>query len=275
MPSSAYAICHDATEAYMELSESPNEYCTIVLGQHFAQQAGEPLLTKIQHLNQLKIVPIVVVADNASYAWVEALIHEGARYFIPTQMNPETAQKMILTAIEDFQRYHQATTSVEHGIHAATSLVNAEFCIRTLDEAQALANFLAEATPNPRMSVVGLSEIFINAIEHGNLGISYEEKTDLHGQDGWLEEVNRRLGLAENLNKEVQIFYKKSNKHIKLRVIDQGQGFDWQQYQDLDKNRALDTHGRGIIMAKSLSFDKLEYIGNGNEVECVIYLTPD
>jgi hypothetical protein len=34
----------------------------------------------------------------------------------------------------------------------------------------------------------------------------------------------------------------------------------------LDPQRAFDPHGRGIAVARLSSFDKLEYIGSGNEV---------
>ena len=61
---------------------------------------------------------------------------------------------------------------------------------------------------------------------------------------------------------------------LRFTVRDQGKGFDWQQYLEMSPERAFDTHGRGIAMSKLLSFDRLEYRGCGNEVECVVKLTP-
>jgi hypothetical protein len=57
-----------------------------------------------------------------------------------------------------------------------------------------------------------------------------------------------------------------------LTVTDQGLGFDWSDYQEIKPERLLESHGRGIAMAKALSFDHLEYVGSGNRVFCVVRL---
>ncbi|MBF0127452.1 MAG: response regulator, partial [Magnetococcales bacterium] len=53
---------------------------------------------------------------------------------------------------------------------------------------------------------------------------------------------------------------------------DQGVGFDWQSYMEFNASRAFDNHGRGIAMAKGLSFDRVEYRGRGNEVMVTVLL---
>ena len=47
---------------------------------------------------------------------------------------------------------------------------------------------------------------------------------------------------------------------------DVGRGFDWQPYIDFTAERAMDNHGRGIVMAVQMSFDSIEYHGTGSEV---------
>ncbi len=51
-----------------------------------------------------------------------------------------------------------------------------------------------------------------------------------------------------------------------VTITDQGHGFDWRKYIGFDPDRAFDLHGRGIAMSKIMSFDNLEYQGNGNSV---------
>ena len=53
---------------------------------------------------------------------------------------------------------------------------------------------------------------------------------------------------------------------MRITIRDEGSGFDWMSYLEIDPRRAFDTHGRGIAMAKMLSFSRLEYHGNGCEV---------
>ena len=47
-----------------------------------------------------------------------------------------------------------------------------------------------------------------------------------------------------------------------------------QQYLEISPERSSDTHGRGIAMANLLSFDNIEYKGNGNRVKVTINTAP-
>jgi hypothetical protein len=40
--------------------------------------------------------------------------------------------------------------------------------------------FVANCFPDPEAVLPGVAELIVNAVEHGNLSISYEEKTALH-----------------------------------------------------------------------------------------------
>ncbi len=46
-------------------------------------------------------------------------------------------------------------------------------------------------------------------------------------------------------------------------IRDQGSGFDPEQYLEIDPKRVFDAHGRGIAMARLLSFDDLSYEDGG------------
>lgn len=151
-------------------------------------------------------------------------------------------------------------------------LADATFKIQNLDEAKNLAELLAEECPNPILAALGINEILINAIEHGNLGITYNEKTQLDISQ-WLAEINRRLAMPENKNKFVTVKVHRSPSQINIRITDEGDGFDWLQYQTADKKEVLHNHGNGIIMAHNLSFQSMIYHGKGNDVECIILLT--
>ena len=54
-----------------------------------------------------------------------------------------------------------------------------------------------------------------------------------------------------------------------VNILDEGQGFDWKEYMDIDPSRALETHGRGIAQANKISFDNLEYSPKGNAVTAI------
>ena len=115
---------------------------------------------------------------------------------------------------------------------------------------------------------MGLQELLLNAVEHGNLGIRYEEKTQLVLEDRWKNEVERRLELPQYRERQASVTYAKNTRTLTLTLTirDQGAGFDWRKYLEFDTKRAFDPNGRGIAMARMMGFDSMEYQGNGNQV---------
>ncbi|MCF0241597.1 MAG: cyclic nucleotide-binding domain-containing protein [Treponema sp.] len=109
-----------------------------------------------------------------------------------------------------------------------------------------------------------LMEFLTNSLEHGNLGITYEEKTN------WLMAGNDMIKLLEEKNKDPKYFGRKI--HIsysigKLKstfvITDDGEGFDWRKY--LVKESTTELHGRGISLSKEL-VKRISYNEKGNEV---------
>lgn len=144
------------------------------------------------------------------------------------------------------------------------------FTLQTLEEGRALARQLAQLCPDPETACIGLLELLLNAIEHGNLDITYAHKTQLRSQDAWESEVERRLTLPEYADKRVTLEMWQTEEMLCFLIRDQGKGFDWKPFLTINPQRATHSHGRGIAMACQMSFDVLEYRGNGNEVLAMI-----
>jgi len=265
-------VSSDGESVFAHLLTNPEQFSAIILGQNIEDINGLQLLHKINACSALKTIPVIMEASTGTLEEMENCIRSGARYYLPKPIDKEIIPKIIDTAIRDQDRYNLVEKSVLAS-KPTNTLVSATFKLQTLEEAQVAANIIANECPNPRLAAVGITEMLINAIEHGNLGIGYAEKTRLHEAEQWLVEIERRLLLPENLNKYVTISFNKTNSHINIRVKDQGKGFDWRQYQDLDSKRVFDNHGRGIVMARSLAFQELIYHENGSDVECIIPLS--
>jgi anti-sigma regulatory factor (Ser/Thr protein kinase) len=140
-----------------------------------------------------------------------------------------------------------------------------------VEEAYDLAVLMAKACPKPEKRLMGLTELMVNAVEHGNLGMSYLDKSQLNREREWPREVARRLSLAEYADKSATIQFERDREKISFTIRDQGEGFNWPLYMQLDPERAFDSHGR-IAMANMISFDHMEYRGSGNEVVAMFYL---
>lgn len=64
--------------------------------------------------------------------------------------------------------------------------------------------------------------------------------------------------------------FERSSNELRFTIQDQGQGFDWRNFLDMSPKRAFDNHGRGIAMARLLSFDQIDYNEVGNAVLAVV-----
>jgi anti-sigma regulatory factor (Ser/Thr protein kinase) len=113
---------------------------------------------------------------------------------------------------------------------------------------------------------MGLSELLVNGVEHGNLGIDFAEKSRLREADCWEEEVARRLALDENRGKSVRLRVRGDDSRWTFEIHDDGPGFDWRRFLDFDPERAFAPNGRGIALSRQLSFASLTYLPPGNQV---------
>lgn len=149
------------------------------------------------------------------------------------------------------------------------SLQVTHYTFQNFQEAQHLATLIAAATNNPNENLV-ICELLNNAIEHGNLGISYEEKSELLEQDKFLEEIERRMQLPENIHKQADVTIEKYQHKMIVTITDQGNGFDYSKYLAIDQSRLFESHGRGIAIANSIL--KIQYLEKGNVVKVYFQL---
>lgn len=115
---------------------------------------------------------------------------------------------------------------------------------------------------------LGLLEIVINAIEHGNLDISYAEKTHVMENGNYLHYLADRQLDPRFRNRKVTVEYAVDPEGVSYRVTDEGKGFDSSRMLERASNpdnMAGELHGRGIMMAVD-AFNKIEYNEKGNSV---------
>ncbi len=120
---------------------------------------------------------------------------------------------------------------------------------------------------------IGIREMIINAIEHGNLEISYQEKTRALEENNYFELLSKRRTNARYLNRKVRIDSIISADRAVFRITDDGNGFDAQAYLNVNESEAMHigSHGRGILMTKQV-FDEIRYNKKGNQVLLIRYL---
>nr|CRH05024.1 putative response regulator receiver protein [Candidatus Magnetococcus massalia] len=233
---------------------------------------GYEVCRQLKVSENLRDIPILFTTADTSPAAMIKGIEAGAYYYLTKPLDPKLLLAVIHSALERGKKYRALRRRTTVHQDSLAFLDRGEFSIRTIDESLTLAATLSKSCPNPEAASHGLRELLLNGIEHGNLGISYREKSTLMESDQWLDEVSRRLDLPENRTKRVRVTMKRSWNKICFHIVDEGDGFDWQRYEALDHDRIMDNHGRGIILARHNAFDHLEFSGKGNEVIATIDL---
>ena len=120
---------------------------------------------------------------------------------------------------------------------------------------------------------IALREIIINSIEHGNLNISYEEKSKSLTENNYFDFLTQRQMDPAFMDKKVEVRYSIESDKVTYKVTDEGEGFDHKNViGDMSgkANTELLSHGRGISMANNI-FDEIKYNDKGNEVTLVKY----
>jgi anti-sigma regulatory factor (Ser/Thr protein kinase) len=144
----------------------------------------------------------------------------------------------------------------------------------TLDEARTLAGALARLAPEPGRVELGLTELMINAVEHGNLEIGNTQKCELQRADAWHAEIERRLATAPYKDRVATARADSGIGYLAFTIRDAGPGFDPTPYLDDDPSRLMQPNGRGIFLANRLSFDELRYSAGGRCVTATVFTGP-
>ncbi|HFE37867.1 MAG TPA: response regulator [Gammaproteobacteria bacterium] len=262
----------DGDEAWQILQKLPDYFDLVLLDRIMPKMDGMAVLSQIKQHPTLSTLPVIFQTSQDSSKHITEGIAAGAYYYLTKPYDREILTSIVRTTIADSQRIKNLRSLSRKSARSLTLMTRASFSLTTIEDANDLTSTLASCCPNPALAIVGLRELLINAIEHGNLGITYDEKTQLDKEGRWEEEIAHRLSLPEYASRVATIQFRRSEKEISFYIVDQGAGFDWKPYLKMDKSRAFDTHGRGIALAGFSTFDSVKYQGKGNEVIATIFL---
>lgn len=116
---------------------------------------------------------------------------------------------------------------------------------------------------------LALYETLANAIEHGNLGISYEMKTRAMSDPGGMDRlVKERLADPAYASRRVHVHVEYLADRVVYRVRDEGAGFDPGQLTQRPLGDTSALHGRGLALVRHY-MDEVGWNEAGNEIRMV------
>jgi len=128
-----------------------------------------------------------------------------------------------------------------------------------------------------RLVRMALREMMINAIEHGNLNISFEEKTRALTKNTYFDLIASRQRDDSCRNKKVTIDYSLDRHKFVCFITDEGPGFDHagiSRRSPDTSNTGMIPNGRGIHLTRDI-FDRVTYNNKGNQVMLVLNLSQE
>lgn len=208
-------------------------------------------------------LPVILLLTQKQRDRLDDKVRQRVNFCLIKPVSKKLLSTIVQAASAEHARIADLRNEALRRKSAIGKLVSGEFEIRTLEETRNLATMLSLACPIPENAAIGMAELMVNAIEHGNLGIGFGLKSKLLSKGEWHSEITRRLNLEENRGKKVIITLKKTSTEIEFRVIDEGAGFNRNAVMS-GISDPFRTHGRGILIAETQCFDSLEYQGRGN-----------
>lgn len=258
--------------AWREIDAAPERFDAILLDRMMPDMDGIEILRRVKLHPEMVHVPVIMQTGMTADADVLEGLRAGAYYYLTKPFSADTLLAIVAAATRDYHGHKALTAEVERQGRTLACLMQARFVFRTPEEARNLAALAANAAPNPGRVVLGLSELMLNAVEHGNLGIGYGQKSRLIEEGRLSSEIDRLLQIPVSGASYAELEIERGERELHFVIRDQGAGFDWHTYLEMSPERAFDTHGRGIAMSRMISFDSLEYRGCGNEVKAAIRL---
>jgi CheY-like chemotaxis protein len=253
----------DGTEAQALLQAHPEPISVVILDWIMPQMTGIELLRWMKLQPRIEHIPVIMLTALDDPERIKEGIDAGAFYYLIKPFQRPLLQSILRAAVSDYHSTRQLLERLRQCARPLAFMEEGTFRFRTLAEADQLAVMIASATPEPEHAMV-IAELLLNAVEHGNLGITYEDKGRLVADNTWNEEIDRRLALPENEKKYATVRMKKEGANLRVEIEDEGPGFDFQSFMQIDEARLFDNHGRGIAIARS-ALD-VEFVQPGNKV---------
>ncbi|MEQ8227696.1 MAG: SpoIIE family protein phosphatase [Rhodospirillales bacterium] len=260
----------DGAEAWQALCQGGDIYDAILLDRRMPEMDGMELLAKIKAESGLRDVPVIMQTAMDREQEIIDGIEAGVHYYLTKPYDVDVLVSVVRSATEEYARHCRLQTELAKRSGAIQLMTQGTFVLRSPKEADALAVLLASSLPRSSAVAMGFSELLINAIEHGNLELNYAEKSVLLAEGRWDEAIEARLSQEPYCDRRVTVEVTRTTGRAVFTIADEGKGFDWQAYMDLTMERVFDTHGRGIAMARRMSFSTLNYKGRGNVVEASV-----
>jgi len=238
----------------------------LLLDYYMPEMDGLEVLEQVRR--QGTQVPVIMMTAATEEGLILEALRLGATDFLRKPFEHLLLLKVILR--RESQRYKSRRINQIIGDRIVSHAVEVNF-ENDLSVAEAVANYIAGTMiPGPEAYPIrlGVEELVANAVEHGNLGLTLEDKTRALSslEFDWQAHLRRRAAHPPFCDRRVHVLAQLESGVFEITVRDMGEGFDFNNLPDpLAEENLERPNGRGIYLARQ-HFDSLAYAGKGNIV---------
>jgi response regulator RpfG family c-di-GMP phosphodiesterase len=263
-----------SAEAKAILKENQGNISAIVTSFVLPDVDGIDFLRDLKRDLSSNYIPSIVITNDINEKNLVESMNAGAFYYLERPFGESVFVSVLQKALKDYTTYVFYLGKAQN-VNISRLICRGQFAFQTFKEGYEVADWLASLCAGQARDdlVVGFIELLINAVEHGNLEVGYDEKSEMMKEGNYIEKVLKRLELPKFKDRYVLVEFEHRKTELEVTICDEGKGFDFENYLVMDKKRMFHSHGKGIIMAKNLYFDELFYTEPGNKVTAKIKLS--
>jgi YesN/AraC family two-component response regulator len=227
---------------------------------------GLQFLETIRRRNSDAIFIMATAFESEEYA-IRAL-ELGANNYLKKPVYPENLVRLL----QKYQEMVEQHTVFDNLVIRTEKLEFTQFFKSDMRSIPAMIDYLMQYVKefledSEKIGIeLGLAELITNAVEHGNLNISYLEKSEALENNRFTELIESRLLNPEITKRTVKIDFKQNSDFFQWIISDEGNGFNWLDVQNPLLTEGIEKlHGRGIFISR-FQFDEMEYLEKGNVV---------
>ncbi len=170
----------------LEILEKRSNIDIIVLDRMMPIMDGISFLRRLRQYKEFADIPVIMQTAADSDEQIMEGIEAGVYWYITKPFSANMLSTIVKSAlrmqkknrklaqITDF--YVQRRKKLKAGME---QLLSCKFELNTIQQAKDVANAVSVCFPQPRNVVGACTELLVNAVEHGNLGITFDEKSNL------------------------------------------------------------------------------------------------
>jgi len=254
----------DSHAAYAALQEDHDDVVLVIIDVHMPGLNGLEFLRRASA--DFPGIPLIITSDCGSKKEVVQALKQGAFDYFEKPLSAKEIGAAIykvglqVEAVSKVIQVYRSLVEKRLVFEFDNDVAQVPFLVGCLlEEVKLSCRIPPSQLPGMRM---GLHELLVNAIEHGNL----ELDSELKPRHDYVEVLKKRAAEPRFRARRVTVEVLITADAFSCTIRDQGLGFNWRELPDPGAPENLfKPHGRGVVMGINF-FDEFSYNESGNQV---------